>query len=279
MATDDHQDDRTAHAPKAPLNQKAAASENGRTFQAGRDLHNISINLGNIIWLLIFPVIAAVGLLAYSVVWPMLRQSVSAEPLTVSIAYAKGGVSNGNPGCGNLWMFDRPLSLIRPPVSGILNETWAQEAGGVDMFTTWFKISLQGASVDAVNIHGMRIIDVDRTPATAKQFVADQACGGTTDVRNFQINLDPTPPQIIYNNGMTFAFTVSNSDIEEFDVKAVLNSKNACDCISRWRLALDWSHMGKSYTTVIDNNGVPFQTAAVHSFSATARLDGKEWVR
>ncbi len=208
---------------------------------------------------------------------PAAQESVPG--LTVTIAYDDNHADNGDPGCGNMWIFRKPPNAIPIPNPGEMDFTWAHSVGGIDLNETFLKLSLQGTSSDAVNIQSMRVIEVSRTPADADTIVLDHPCGGSTNVRNFTIILNDSPPRVSYNNGMAFAFTVSNSEIEQFDIKAAFDPRAACDCIVNWKLAVEWSSMGQRHTTIIDNDGSPFQTATLTSNLPIHTVHDGKWVK
>ncbi|BDT86446.1 hypothetical protein FMUAM8_22100 [Nocardia cyriacigeorgica] len=203
----------------------------------------------------------------------------SGPGLTVSIAYDDNNADSGDPGCGNMWTFRKPPDEIPVPDPSEMDYTWAHAAGGIDLNETYMKLSIQGRSSDAVNIQSMRVIEVSRTPMDAETAVLDEPCGGSTNVRNFTIILNDSPPRISYNNGMSFAFTVSNTEIEQFDIKATFDPRAACDCIVNWKLAVEWSSMGQHHSTTIDNDGAPFQTATTANSLPTYTVNNGKWVK
>jgi hypothetical protein len=101
--------------------------------------------------------------------------------------------------------------------------------------------------------------------------ISTQFKRGPAPEAGFDIVLGRNPPVITPVSGLDngaakkipFPFVVSSTDIQQFQVEAVDSlslGTSSCDCHVKWRLALDWSYEGKTGTTVIDDNGQPFQT-------------------
>lgn len=259
--------------PGPRLAQRGIATHGGRVMQAGRNQYILT--LGNASWVTV-PAVVVIGVLfvLYMVTGRAAQASGSTalgaaapqSPLTVTLAYDKNDVDNGAPDCVN-WIFGRPLSAISAPRDGILNETWAHRSGGVDSQDTDFKLVVQGVTTSAVQLIDFRVIDVERGPAIrGTGIVSTFGCGPSPEA-GFEIALGPKPAAITPVPGLDsgaakkipFPFVVSSTDIQQFQIAAVPQAK-PCSCDIRWRLALDWSYEGKMGTTVIDDNGKPFQT-------------------
>jgi hypothetical protein len=270
--------------PEPRLSQWGTAAHGGRVMQAGKNQY--ILNLGNAFWVTA-PVVVAVILVFVLYVTTSGAAHASGSsvpgaaasharqpPLTVTLAYDKNDVANGAPDCVN-WLFRRPLSAIPAPPGHILNETWAHRYGGVDLGTTDFKLVVQGVTTTAVQLIGFRVIDIERGPAIhGTDIISDSGCGPSPEA-GFLIALGEEPAVITPLAGLDgkaakkipFPFVVSSTDIQQFQI-AALPQANPCDCDISWRLALDWSYQGKIGTTVIDDNGRPFQTV----FSSSASL-------
>jgi hypothetical protein len=136
---------------------------------------------------------------------------------------------------------------------------------------TDFKLAVQGITTTAVQLLGFRVIDVKRGPALdGTDIISTGGCGPAAEA-GFEIALASNPPVITPISGLDseaakkipFPFVVSSTDIQQFQVEALDSLQpgtGSCDCDIKWRLALDWSYEGKTGTTVIDDNGKPFQT-------------------
>jgi hypothetical protein len=265
--------------------QHARATGNARVMQAGRDQY--ILNLGNILWLIVPVALAVFGLVVYRVVAspasalgpsgngvrhstsPVARQAQRSPPLAMAVAYDQNHVDNGAPSCMN-WIFKRPLSSIPVPPDNNVDETWAHRFGGVDQSVTNFKITVQGLTPNAVQLIDFRVVNVVREPAISGIDIVG-SCGGESEEAGFAIALGSNPPTVTrlssLDNGIAkaipFPFVVSNTDIQQFQVTAIDHLKpgqRGCDCLVKWRLALDWSYEGKTGTSVIDDNGRAFQT-------------------
>jgi hypothetical protein len=276
---------RDGHEPR--LTQWGRATDGGRVMQAGGN--QLIFNLSNGVWLTVPAVVVAVlGLVLYLIVGrpssasglpspkattPAARQAPRTasltQPLTVTLAYDRHDVNNGMGSCMN-WIFSRPLSAVPVPQSAP-DETWAHQFGGVDVGVTNFKLAVQGVTTTAVQLLDFRVIDVVRGPVPrGSDVISSDGCGPSPEA-GFQIALGRNPPVITPVAGLDsgaakkipFPFVVSSTDIQQFQVQALDSSQagsDSCNCEIKWRLALDWSYEGKVGTTVIDDNGQPFQT-------------------
>jgi hypothetical protein len=265
------------------LAQWGATTRGGRVMQAGKNQY--ILNLGNAFWVTA-PVVVAVtvvlvlyvtvGRAAHGAGSPVPGAGVPQArqpPLSVSLAYDKNDAANGAPDCVD-WTFRRPLSSIPAPPDDMVNETWAHRFGGVDLEATDFKVVVQGATTTAVQLLGFRVIDIERGPAIrGTDVVSSDGCGPSPEA-GFEIALGANPPVITPIPGIDsgaakripFPFVVSSTDIQQFQVEAL--PANPCHSDIKWRLALDWSYEGKMGTTVIDDNGKPFQTTCPPSGSS-----------
>jgi hypothetical protein len=245
-------------------------------MQAGKNQY--IFNLGNA-FLVTAPVVVVVAVVlaiyvtgggaahaAGSPVPGAVARQASQPPVTVTLAYDKNDVANGAPAC-MLWIFRRSLSAIPIPPDGVVNETWAHQYGGVDSEVTDFKLVVQGVTMTAVQLIGFRVIDIERGPAIHGTYIDSSSGCGPAPEAGFEIALGKNPPIITPVPGVDsgaakkipFPFVVSSTDIQQFQVEA-LPQGSPCGCDIKWRLALDWSYAGKMGTTIIDDNGKPFQT-------------------
>jgi hypothetical protein len=279
MSTGGHGPEGDRDDPEPRIAQWGTATRGGRVMQAGRNQY--ILNLGNAVWVTAPVVVAvAVVLVLYLTVGrasgvsgpPSLASAASQtpkSPVTVTLAYDQNHVVNGAGPCMN-WMFSRPVSAI-PAATDVIDETWAHRLGGVDMRVTDFKLAVQGVTTTAVQLLGFRVIDVERGPALrGTDVISTDGCGPAPEA-GFDIALGRNPPVIAPVSGLDsraakkipFPFVVSSTDIQQFQVEAVDSlspGTSSCNCDVKWRLALDWSYEGKTGTTVIDDNGQPFQT-------------------
>lgn len=261
------------------VTQRVTATGGGRANVAGGDL--TIFNIGNALWV-VGPVAVAVAvmLLFHLTVGAARASGPSAltaakpqaprSPVTVTLAYDRNDVNNGVGACMD-WVFSRPVSALPPPPGGVINETWAHRFGGVDVLGTTFKLAVQGATPTAVQLLGFRVVDLQRRPAISGTNIASTEGCGPSPEAGFGIALGRNPPVITPISGLDsgvakkipFPFVVSSTDIQQFQVEARYSlgpGPGSCGCAVKWRLALDWSYQGKLGTSVIDDNGQPFQT-------------------
>jgi hypothetical protein len=294
--------------PEPRLAQWGRATDGGRVMQAGGN--QLIFNLSNGVWLTVPAVVVAVlGLVLYLIVGrpssasglpspktttPHARQAPRTasltQPLTVTLAYDQHDVNNGQGSCMN-WIFTRPLSALPVPDSAP-DETWARQYGGVDSGVTNFKLAVQGVTATAVQLLDFRVVDVVRGPIPrGSDVISSDGCGPSPEA-GFQIALGRNPPLITPVAGLDsgaakkipFPFVVSSTDIQQFQVQALDSGQQGvdlCNCDIKWRLALDWSYEGKVGTTVIDDNGQPFQTAFPTQSTSPVLwfADGSTWKR
>jgi len=280
------------------ISQRTRAAGRAKVVQIGRD--QVNVNLGNILWLIVPVMLVVIGFVAYLIVVPAdASRSPSgageksgppvgaAAPLAVALSYDRGHVDNGPIECMN-WIFRKPLAEISaPPSISDIDETWAHRHGGVDQGATYFKITVQGLTSNAVQLIDFRIVDLKKSPAfDGTDIVA--SCGGPSTEAGFGVFLGSNPPavtQLPHLDGraakaIPFPFRVSSDDIQQFQVGAfdLINNywnpgQGVCDCLMNWRLALDWSYKGRTGTTIIDDHGRPFQTL----FLPPSRSVNVEW--
>jgi len=208
-----------------------------------------------------------------------------AVPLKVTLSYDQNHVDNGAGSCVN-WVVTRPISVIQAPPVSELDETYAHQFGGIDEGGTDFKLDVQGTTQNSVELIDFRAIDIERMPAGAGTDIeSSDGCGPSLEA-GFDIGLVSDPPVIAPVAGLDsgdakkipFPFVVSSTDIQQFQIAAIdsINLRTAaCDCLIKWRLALDWSYEGRAGTTVIDDNGKPFQTIFLPPTGST--LDARWW--
>lgn len=285
-------DPRSGAAPdvhEPGISQLAHAAGNARVMQAARDQY--ILNLGNILWVTVPVVLTVTGFLLYLAVGRTASASGSpvtagtaptasakqparqSAPLAVAVSYDQHHVDNGAGPCMN-WIFKQPLSAIPPAPSGAVDETWAHRYGGLDEDITNFKLAVQGLTPNAVELTDFRVVDIERGPAVnGTDVISTDGCGPATEA-GFAIALGKNPPTVkpeaLYGNApakaIPFPFVVSSTDIQQFQVTAGFgdqfgtSSLGTCGCIIKWRLALDWSYEGKAGTSIIDDDGRPFQT-------------------
>jgi hypothetical protein len=280
MSTDDLGPGEARHVPGPTVTQRGMATRGGWVNQAGG--HLIILNMGNTLWVAGPAVVAVAAMLllyltaggaAHASGSPGPRATTpqaSQPPVTVTLAFDQHDVNNGMGACMD-WVLSRPLSTVPAPHSGVINETWAHRFSGVDVSVTNFKLAIQGTTPAAVQLLGFRVVDIERGPATSGTTITSSDGCGPSPEAGFRIALARNPPVITPISGLDngaakkipFPFVVSSTDIQQFQVEARDSlglGPSSCDCDIKWRLALDWSYEGKLGTTVVDDNGQPFQT-------------------
>lgn len=282
--------------PEPTVSQHVDAGGRARVWVAGRNQYILTP--GNVFSVIVPTVLIIVSFLVYQAVGraPQAsgalsagghgKQAQQAAPLLVTLVYDQNHVDNGAPSCVN-WVVPRPVSAIKAPAVGFeLDETDAHQLGGIDEGVTDFKIDVQGTTPTAVELIDLRVVGIERMPVgKGTDIWSSDGCGPASEA-GFDIGLGSGPPVIApvarLDGGaakkIPFPFVVSSTDIQQFQIAAVdsISSGTAtCGCLVRWRLALDWSYEGKTGTTVIDDNGKPFQTIFA---SYTSSVFATRWI-
>ncbi|EWM09796.1 tetratricopeptide repeat protein [Kutzneria sp. 744] len=89
--------------------------------------------------------------------------------------------------------------------------------------------------------------------------------GATIQPRRFTTDFDERPPQM-RALGADFPFSISTSEVEQFWFEPIARTHEIS-----WHLKLHWTCAGRSGTTVIDNNGKPFEV-----YPVAALYNGRE---
>lgn len=281
MSSDGPRSGADGEAPEPTVSQRVHAAGKARVLVAGRNQYILTP--GNVFSVTVPAVLIIISFFIYQVVsasgssaagghGPGTQNSGTrqATPVKVTLSYDQNHVNNGAPSCVN-WVVPRPISAIQAPQAPELDETYAHQFGGIDEGETDFKLDVQGTTPNAVELIDFRVVDIKRTPVSSgTDILSSDGCGPSQEA-GFYISLGSDPPAITPVSGLDngaakkipFPFVVSSTDIQQFQVAAVDSLKSraaACNCLVRWRLALDWSYEGRTGTTVIDDNGQPFQT-------------------
>ncbi|MFG3151533.1 tetratricopeptide repeat protein [Streptomyces sp. NPDC048219] len=127
-----------------------------------------------------------------------------------------------------------------------------------------YVVTLEARTVRAVVLRAARVVVLSRRLPRPAYSPASDRIGGRPSIRHFEadlstVNSPPQPfdsdsPQLL-PNGPDFPFTISATDIEQFRFTATAGSEEVC-----WQVELDWICAGQQGTTVINDNGHPFET-------------------
>jgi hypothetical protein len=135
--------------------------------------------------------------------------------------------------------------------------SWVHANHGVDTGRSQLQVVVQGKVPDAVLISAMRVKVLHRgPPLTGIPVVCETQ--GEAQIRAVSIDLDATPPRVIYDAGAKpFAFTISNGETETFNILASTRRAHY-----RWTLELDVIVNGTKRTIEVRDKGGPFETSA-----------------
>ncbi|GAA1989327.1 hypothetical protein [Kitasatospora viridis] len=294
------------HPPQT--HQHATASGSGQVYQAGRDLivKRVLLNAPSVlvlvlalVWYLTVyqpgrtpsPAAApAPGTAAGSL--PSSSASQSSQPIRVALGYDRNHVDNFSssmPNCSH-WVFNRPLSSLLAPTDDAVDETWARQAGGIDLSATNLNLIVQSApGMAGVSVNGVHVIIVGRVKPVTGTMIQGGSCGASGSPRYFTVALASdqhtlTPVAGTPLPGVTvppaaFPFKVSPTDIETFQIRATPDAGASdtvgCNCLIRWKLAVDWFYEGTFGTWLVDDNGQPFQTQSGGSMSYWQDQEGQ----
>jgi len=283
MSSDGRHSGAGGGAPEPTVSQSVQVAGKARALVAGRNQYIVTP--GNVFSVTVPVVLVIISFLIYQAGGRAPQASGSpapvghgarfarAAPLKVTLSYDQNHVDNGVGPCVT-WFVPRPIAAIQAPRFGGLDETSGHQLGGIDENGTNFKIDVQGTTPSAVELIDFRVVDIVRTPVSGGTILISSAGCGPAPEAGFMIGLGSDPPAIVpapqLDNGsakkIPFPFVVSSTDIQQFQIAALYSVHSptaACNCLVSWRLALDWSYEGKAGTTVIDDNGKPFQTVFI----------------
>lgn len=118
-------------------------------------------------------------------------------------------------------------------------------------------ITLEARPTRAVVLDGIRpVVDLRQPPRRACFGLTANYAAGVVPPRMFTLDLDPEDPALLKaeNELADFPFKISTTDVEQFRVTI-----SATEAEVSFRLELDWTCAGRTGTTVIDNDGKPFE--------------------
>ena len=119
---------------------------------------------------------------------------------------------------------------------------------------TMLVITLEARTTRAVVLHGMRPVVFSREPPRPACFgLRGTYLYGVLPPRMFTLDLD-SDPTLLQAEAADFPFTISATDVEQFRVTI-----SASEAEVSFHLEIDWTCAGRRGTTVIDNNGKPFE--------------------
>lgn len=192
--------------------------------------------------------------------WEGLRKRAGVAPEPLSVHVNSSGVRQLNP----TFVTPRPIAAIGPPPSGDRPEgrySWAHKLGGVDTWT-YLRVTVTGKSPASVVLQDLRIKVTSRRPPLNGYHLSYNSVrlGKMEPTREIEVDLDSSPPRWRFaedSRGARFPFSVSNSEIEVFDIST---ETTKCDC--SWTAELSYVADGEQGVTTIDDNGKPFRTTA-----------------
>lgn len=131
----------------------------------------------------------------------------------------------------------------------ILDRDWVYANGGADAPGTSYRVTVEGASGDAVVLQGLEVVDVEPVTAPAESVLRRTCAASVLPVRRFVLDLSPSGGTVEARAGrgqevVDFPLAVSATDPEVLTVVATTQ-----DCFCRWGLELRWTAGGTTGTT------------------------------
>jgi len=113
-------------------------------------------------------------------------------------------------------------------------------------------VLLEARTAQAVTLRGMRAVVVARRDPRRACLEVPRA-GAIVKPRPFTANFDVDPPSLTALKD-DFPFTISPVDVEQFDIDPRVSFHEVS-----WHLEIDWTWQGVKGTTVVDDEGKPFE--------------------
>jgi hypothetical protein len=194
------------------------------------------------------------------------RVGLAAEPLSVQVSSDVDQFDSAGEPLRPEFIVPRPIAAIGPPPSGDRPEGrygWAHKLGGVDTSTV-IRVTVTGKSSSSVVLQDLEFKVTSRRPPLGGSRITYSSIklGRREPVRLVRVDLDASPPKWSFEDkrGARFPFTVTNSEVEVFDIAA---DTAECDC--SWTAGLRYVADGEQGITTIDDNGKPFRTTSFHA--------------
>lgn len=207
-----------------------------------------------------------------------------ADPLTISV----GPLMTPCPGSV---VVPQPPAQLKTSYPGDLSTMrswpdWPPARTGVGASPDRVPIFVQGRSNAEVILTGLRVRVHERRPPLAGTSLG-AACGDLGEFRWLEVDLDHNPPRPLpiydpvvaeiakrYHGApdwrlqpIQFPYKVSVSEAESFLIVA---NTEGCDCT--WDMELTWATQGRTGTSVINNNGMPFRTTSTRDTVGSCML-------
>ena len=175
------------------------------------------------------------------------------------------------PARASSWIIERPVGELRYPREAAAAQDveeldrWARGYDAIDANFTDVEVVVTGRSAEPVILRGLRIKALERR-SPPKGVQVGPLGAGAVAVRTFFVNLDRTPPSLMYSSGdepapgerpVEFPYQVSATEPEVFLIIGEVTRSDVT-----WVAELSWVSGGRRGVTVIDDDGTPFRTAA-----------------
>jgi hypothetical protein len=156
------------------------------------------------------------------------------------------------------WLGDEPIiaSVERKPEALLAPTTVVvDDEPPREMATegSLYSILVEARTTWAVTLRGMRAVVVDRR-SPRRACIEPPRIAGILESRPFTADFDAHPPRLTALEA-NFPFTVSATDVEMFEIRPRVSSHEVS-----WFLEVDWTCQKRSGTTIVDDDGRPFET-------------------
>ncbi|AIR99798.1 transcriptional regulator [Streptomyces glaucescens] len=160
--------------------------------------------------------------------------------------------------CSQHYLIDSPPESVPPPPTEQDAPAWVAAEKAVSAGEQLVTLTVQGTGEETVVVESLRVRVVGRdAPLPWNDYTMGVGCGGDVPKRPFSIALDAARPTVqAAAGGRDFPFTVSESDVEVFQIMADASAYDV-----RWYLELAWTSGSRGGTLRIGDGDQPFRTS------------------
>ncbi|MER7498191.1 helix-turn-helix domain-containing protein [Streptomyces pharetrae] len=160
--------------------------------------------------------------------------------------------------CSQHYLIDSPPESVPPPPTEQDAPAWVASEKAVSAREQLVTLTVQGTGDETVVVESLQVRVVGRdAPLPWNDYTMGVGCGGDVPKRPFSIALDAARPTVeAAAGGRDFPFTVSESDVEVFQIMADASAYDV-----RWYLELTWTSGSRGGTLRIGDGDQPFRTS------------------
>jgi len=160
--------------------------------------------------------------------------------------------------CSQHYLIDSPPESVPPPPTEQDAPAWVAAEKAVSAREQLVTLTVQGTGDETVVVESLQVRVVGRdAPLPWNDYTMGVGCGGDVPKRPFSIALDAARPTVeAAAGGRDFPFTVSESDVEVFQIMADASAYDV-----RWYLELAWTSGSRGGTLRLGDGDQPFRTS------------------